>query len=128
MINQNKAIRLRTVGLFFLTVSFILMGKILYGQFIPEPIYPHNNEVTKEPNIVFKWNKDVFQNLNYQFQLSTSATFFTTISDQVTSNNTLLVSGLTNFGQMQYWRVRSQQGPILSDWSVVESIFFFFPL
>lgn len=127
MINQIKAIRLRSVGLFFLTASFILMGKMLYSQFIPEPLYPHNNEVTKEPNIVFKWNKDVYQNLNYQFQLSTSATFFTTISDQVTSNNTFLVSGLTNFGQMHYWRVRSQQGPILSDWSAVDSFYLFSP-
>lgn len=127
MINQIKAIRLRSVGLFFLTASFILMGNMLYSQFIPDPLYPHNNEVTKEPNIVFKWNKDVYQNLNYQFQLSTSSTFFTTITDQVTSNNVLLVSGLTNFGQMHYWRVRSQQGPISSDWSAVDSFYLFSP-
>lgn len=127
MINQIKAIRLRSVGLFFLTASFILIGKMLYGQFIPEPIYPHNNEVTKEQNIVFKWNKDVFQNLNYQFQLSLNSTFSTTLQDQTTANNTLQVNGLSNFGQMHYWRVRSIQGPVLSSWSVVDSFYLFTP-
>lgn len=128
MIKPLLTFQLKSVGFHFLIVLMLFFSENLSAQFIPEPIYPHSNEVTKETNIVFKWNKNVYQNLNYQFQLSTSAQFSTIITDQVTSNNSLLVSGLSSIGQMHYWRVRSQQGPIISDWSVIDSFYLFSPL
>ena len=106
---------------------FISYSNHLRAQFVPELFYPHNNEVTKENNITFKWNKDVQQSLTYQFQLTTNPSFSSVLDEQFTSNNSLLVTGLSNYSQMHYWRVRSSQGPVISNWSAVDSFYLFMP-
>ena len=110
-----------------LIVIFLTVTNFIFAQFVPDLLYPHPNEVTKENNITFKWNKDVQNTLTYQFQLTTNASFSSLISDQSTVNNSISINGLTNYGQMHYWRVRSSQDLIVSNWSAVDSFFLFIP-
>ncbi len=60
----------KVIGFNFFLVSLFLIlllcSNPIWAQFVPKLIYPHNNEVTKENNVIFKWNKDVQQSLLYQ--------------------------------------------------------------
>ena len=127
MFNHEITKNVYSIGLTFLLVIFLSVSNFTFSQFVPDLIYPYNNEVTKENNITFKWNKDVQQSLTYQFQLTTNPTFSSVINDQLTTNNSLLITGLSNYSQMHYWRVRSSQGAIISNWSAVDSFYLFMP-
>ncbi len=127
MIGLRLAINIQSFRLGLLVAMSLFFAHFLSAQFVPDLLYPHSNEVTKESSITFKWNKDVYQNLNFQFQLSLNPSFSTALQDQTTTNNALQVNGLSNYGQMHYWRVRSSQGPLTSNWSAIDSFYLFVP-
>ncbi len=118
---------LKYVSLFVLIIHFIFQSNLAKAQYIPELIYPHANEVTNSSAINFLWNKDVYENLSYQIQISDNINFISSFVDDIVASNTITINGLSNFGQMHYWRVRSINGTLLSNWSTVRSFLLFTP-
>jgi PKD repeat protein len=127
MNNSKRTSGLKYLVLFLSILINLSFSNLSNAQFVPELLYPHSNEVTKESVITFKWNKEVYQSLNYQMQLSLDESFFTLLADQTTPNNFFQISGLTNYGQVHYWKVRSIDGANYSDWSAVDSFYLFSP-
>jgi PKD repeat protein len=106
------------------TLSFLVVFSC-FSQTAPELRSPENNFITKETSLIFKWNDHPLLTETYQFQLSTSASFTTTITDVQTANPYLLVNGIGGAVSVYFWRVRTTS-PV-SDWSVVQTFRYFNP-
>ncbi|GAB5465446.1 MAG: hypothetical protein Kapaf2KO_08820 [Candidatus Kapaibacteriales bacterium] len=79
-------------------------------------INPARNSSAVAVDVDFIWSKVANANL-YDFQLSKSATFSTTIADQMDiTDTTFTVSGLEN-NEDYYWRVRAKNNTTTANWS-----------
>jgi PKD repeat protein len=123
----NKILALKMISLLVLISHFTFQSNLVNAQYVPDLIFPHDNEVTNSSTISFLWNKDVYANLIYQIQISDNINFNSTLTDELVTNNSITINGLSNYGQMHYWRVRSINGPLNSNWSTVRSFLLFTP-
>ena len=89
--------------------------------------YPAENQTQLDTAIAFTWDS-VENAATYFFQLSTDATFSTTVVDDSLAETTLAITGLS-FAKEYYWRVqvKNTDGD-LSPWSVISKFATFITL
>ena len=82
---------------------------------VPVLVSPANNAINQAINQTFSWNPSS-NAVSYRFQLSTDNAFNTIVSDLVTSDTSVSVSGLLNSTQY-YWRVNATNAAGTSSYS-----------
>lgn len=122
----NSKFKSITKVLGLLQLSFLFTSS-LYSQFTPTLLYPFQNETTTSTNITFSWNKNFYQTVSYNFQLSNDTNFTTLLADVNTNFNWYTPATLSNVGQKHFWRVRSVLNAIPSPWSATRTFFLFNP-
>lgn len=105
----------------------ICISSSLFSQYVPTLLYPHNNETTTSTTIKFTWNKDFYNNAQYEFQLSTDTNFTTLLYSINTNYNWYTPPALVGVGQKHFWRVRSIFNTVTSPWSTTRSFLLFNP-
>ena len=110
----------------------ILLGLLIYfsctssfSQSIPQLLVPFSDEVTNKQQIVFKWNKNPYENESFEFQIATDSLFNQIVTSLNLSTNE---TNYTSFGpsnQTYFWRVRKLNPN--SSWSEIRKITYFNP-
>lgn len=110
-----------------LCIFSLFFTSTLFSQYVPSLLYPHNNETTTSTTITFTWNKDFYNTIQYEFQLSTDTNFITLITNINTNYNWYTPPTLSGVGQKHFWRVRSIFNTVASPWSTTRSFLLFNP-
>src|SRR5690554_3244409 len=93
-------------------------GTSIVSPQIPVLISPSNGASISTTTATMNWNQAADAQ-SYEVEYSLNSNFNSPVS-QITSNTDLTVSGLLN-NNTYYWRVRSINGGVYSDWSTVWS-------
>jgi len=123
LIVQKQKVRISIV----LFIGFLSLKFSALSQYVPTLLYPHNNEITTSTTIKFTWNKDYYNTVQYEFQLSTDTNFITLLYSANTNYNWYTPPALVGVGQKHFWRVRSIFNAVPSPWSTTRSFLLFNP-
>jgi hypothetical protein len=123
LILQKQKVRISIV----LFIGFLSLKFSALSQYVPTLLYPHNNETTTSTTIKFTWNKDYYNTVQYEFQLSTDTNFITLLYSANTNYNWYTPPALVGVGQKHFWRVRSIFNAVPSPWSTTRSFLLFNP-